>query len=103
MAEAAKKPETTKVDRPDSTTNPEPVGSAARFTSDSASLPLAAGTPLPGESSDPAVHQLLAERNAHQMNRDLIDPPVDKEALKAVDDQIAEVDKKLADLGYKVK
>lgn len=109
MADASKKPES-KTDRPDSTTNPEPVGSAARFAStsrpnvaDSQSLPLAPGTPLPGESSDPAVHQLLAERQAHQMNRDLIDPPVDKEALKAVDAQIAEVDKKLADLGYKTK
>lgn len=68
---------------------------------DSVSLPLSGNAPLAGESSDPAVHHLLAERQALQMNRDAIDPPVDKDALKAVDEKIAEVDKQLADLGYK--
>lgn len=70
-------------------------------SNDSVSLPLSGNAPLAGESSDPAVHQLLAERQALQMNRDTIDPPVDKDALKAVDEKIAEVDKQLADLGYK--
>lgn len=84
----------------DSTTDPKPVGTAARFDSDSTSLPLSGNAPLASESSDPAVHQLLAEKQALQMNRDLIDPPVDKDALKAVDERIAEVDKKLADLGF---
>lgn len=91
----------------DSTSDPKPVGTAAKNTStdspavnDSMSLPLSAGAPTAGESSDPAVHQLLAEKQAHQMNRDLLDPPVDKEALKDVDKQIAEVDKKLAELGF---
>jgi len=92
----------------DSTTDPKPVGTAARNTgtgspavNDSVSLPLSGTAPTAGESSDPAVHQLLAEKQALQMNRDLIDPPVDKEALKRVDEQIAEVDKRLADLGFK--
>jgi len=67
---------------------------------DSTSLPLSTTAPLAGESSDPAVHQLLAERQALQMNRDTIAPPVDKDALKVVDEQIAEVDKQLSDLGY---
>lgn len=92
----------------DSTSDPKPVGTAARNTgtgnpavNDSVSLPLSGAAPTAGESSDPAVHQLLAEKQALQMNRDLIDPPVDKDALKHVDEQIAEVDKKLADLGFK--
>jgi hypothetical protein len=92
----------------DSTTDPKPVGSAAKNTgsatppvNDSTSLPLSGAPQTAAESSDPAVHQLLAEKQALQMNRDLIDPPVDKDALKAVDERIAEVDKKLADLGFK--
>lgn len=82
-------------------TTPEPVGSAGSFTSDSSSLPLSGRAPLAGESSDPAVHKLLADKQALQMNRDTLDPPVDQEALKAVDEQISEVDKQLADLGFK--
>jgi hypothetical protein len=88
--------------------DPKPVGSAASFTTtraattnDSTSLPLSGRAPLPGESSDPVVHQLLAEKQAHQMNRDVIDPPVvDKEALEVVDERIAEVDDQLAELGF---
>ena len=86
----------------------EPTGSAASFTTtpnaptnDSTSLPLSGRAPLAGESSDPAVQKLLADRQAHQMNRDLIDPPVvDPKALQVLDDQLAEVDDKLADLGF---
>ena len=89
-------------------TTPEPVGSAASFTTtstastqDSTSLPLSGRVPLAGESSDPTVQHLLAAREAHQMTRDLLDPPVvDKEALKVVDERIAEVDDQLADLGF---
>jgi len=84
----------------DSTTDPKPVGTAARFDSDSTSLPLSGAAPLASESSDPAVHQLLAEKDALRLNRDAIAPPVDKDALKDVDSRIAEVDKKLADLGF---
>ncbi|HEX2550057.1 MAG TPA: hypothetical protein VHK64_00565 [Nocardioidaceae bacterium] len=98
MADAKAEPK--KAEPTGSTTDPKPVGAAGRSTGGSTSLPLAGGAPLAGESSDPAVHQLLAERQALQMNRDTIDPPVDKDALKAVDEQLAEVDKKLADLGY---
>lgn len=89
-------------------TETKPAGTAAKNTgtdtpavNDSVSLPLSGGAPTAGESSDPAVHKLLADKQALQMNRDAIDPPVDKDALKAVDEQIAEVDKKLADLGFK--
>jgi hypothetical protein len=90
------------------TTFEKPVGSAAQNTTtanptvnDSVSLPLSGRAPLAGESSDPAVHHLLAEKQAHQMNRDVLDPPVvDKEALKVIDERIAEVDDKLADLGF---
>lgn len=94
--ESPKKPEDAR-----KSTTPEPVGSAASFTSDSSSLPLSGRPPLAGESSDPAVQKLLADKNALQMNRDTLDPPVDKAALKVVDEEIAEVDQKLADLGFK--
>jgi hypothetical protein len=88
--------------------DPKPVGSAASFTTtrtattnDSTSLPLSGRAPLAGESSDPVVQHLLAVKQAHQMNRDVIDPPVvDEEALKAVDEQIDDVDDKLAELGF---
>lgn len=81
--------------------DPKPVGSAASFTSDSSSLPLSGRAPLPGESSDPAVQNLLAAKNAHQMNRDVLDPPVvDTEALKVVDAHIADLDDALAELGF---
>lgn len=81
-------------------TTPEPVGSAGTFTSDSSSLPLSGRAPSAGESSDPAVHKLLADKQALQMNRDAIDPPVDKEALRKVDAEIAVVDARLAALGF---
>lgn len=69
-------------------------------TADSQSLPLADRPALASESSDPAVHQLLAERDALRLNREQLDPPTDKDAVKAVDDKISQVDKQLADLGY---
>lgn len=76
------------------------AGTGAPAVNDSVSLPLSNRPSLAGESSDPTVQHLLAEKQAHQMNRDAIDPPVDREALKAVDERIAEVDKSLADLGF---
>lgn len=76
------------------------AGTGAPAVNDSVSLPLSDRPPLPGESSDPTVQHLLAEKQAHQMNRDAIDPPVDQDALKAVDERIDEVDKRLADLGF---
>ena len=71
----------------------EPAGASATATS---------GRPASaGESTDPEVQRLLAVKQGHQMNRDLIDPPVvDETGLEAIDDAIAEVDDQLADLGY---
>lgn len=51
------------------------------------------------EATDPAVHQLLAERQAHEMNKATAEA-TDPEAAKAADEKIAEVNRKLADLGY---
>jgi hypothetical protein len=54
-----------------------------------------------GESGDPEVQRLLAVKQGHQMNRDLVDPPVvDEKGLEAIDEAIADVDDQLADLGY---
>ena len=90
----------TGTDRPDSTSSPEPVGTAAKVEGGSTSMPLSGQAPLASESSDPAVHQLLAERDALRMTREQVDPPVDEEAVKAIDDRIADVDRRLADLGF---
>jgi hypothetical protein len=55
-----------------------------------------------GESSDPAVHKLLADRQALESNRETLVPSQpDADAVKAIDEQIAEVDKQLGELGYK--
>jgi hypothetical protein len=55
-----------------------------------------------GESSDPAVHKLLADRLAYESNRETLVPTEgDADAVKAIDEQIAEVDKQLGELGYK--
>lgn len=51
-----------------------------------------------GESSDPAVHQLLGERVIAQQNADAVEP--DKEAVKAAQAELQRIDKALADLGY---
>lgn len=55
-----------------------------------------------GESTDPSVQYLLAVKQGHQMSRDALDPPVvvDEKRLEALDEQIADVDDKLADLGF---
>lgn len=53
------------------------------------------------ESGDPEVQRLLAMRDGHLMNRDTVDPPVvDESILDDIDEAIADVDDKLADLGF---
>jgi len=58
------------------------------------------------ESGDPAVQQLLAERQSAQMTRESLQS-TDEAAIKKLDDdirvadeRIAELNKALADLGY---
>lgn len=54
-----------------------------------------------GESADPDVHKLLAERQALELNRaELAPTSEDKDAVKEIDKQIAVVDKALAEHGY---
>jgi hypothetical protein len=56
-----------------------------------------------GESGDPAVQKLLADRQAHVSNASTdIDPAV-KEQRDAANKAIKEIDDKLADLGYSAK
>lgn len=51
-----------------------------------------------GQSGDPTVQQLLAERELHRMH---LEPAVDHEAHRAAaQKKIDEIDEKLADLGY---
>jgi hypothetical protein len=82
---------------PKSTTKPEDTTTSAA----PAKAPAAAPSAGAGSSGDPNVQRLLAIKQGHQMNRDLLDPPVvDKAALDAADEAIAEVDDQLADLGF---
>jgi hypothetical protein len=70
-------------------------------TTSSAAAPATDRAANPGESTDPEVQRLLAIKQGHQMNRDLVDPPVvDEKGLEAIDAAIDEVDDLLADLGY---
>lgn len=51
-----------------------------------------------GQSGDPAVQKLLAERELHRMH---LEPAVDHEAHRAeAQKKIAELDDQLAELGY---
>lgn len=52
-----------------------------------------------GQSGDPEVQKLLADRQAHLMNLGEEDPQI-AEQRKAAQKVIDEIDRKLADLGY---
>lgn len=52
-----------------------------------------------GQSGEPEVQKLLADRQAHVLNLGEEDPQV-AEQRRAARAAIAEIDKKLADLGY---
>jgi hypothetical protein len=67
---------------------------------DSVSLPLSGRKALASESSDPAVQQLMAERQSHEMNRNAASGEPDETGVKVADEKIAEIDKRLKDLGY---
>lgn len=73
--------------------------------SKSTSTPAASGRRLApaAESSDPEVHRLLAERQAHVMNAGLEEDPEQERVRKDARDQVAEIDRKLADLGVTAK
>jgi hypothetical protein len=51
-----------------------------------------------GESTDPAVQQLLAERQGAVLNRQALN--ADDAVVKAADDAIADIDKRLGELGF---
>jgi len=55
-----------------------------------------------GESGDPEVHKLLAEREIHTSNLEPDDPGL-KDRRKAVQEQIDAIDERLAELGYSAK
>lgn len=85
------------------TTDPKTTSKPDDAPAASAPAPAKAAAPSggAGASGDPEVQRLLAMRDGHQMNRDLLDPPVvDKAALDAADEALAEVDDRLAELGY---
>ena len=53
--------------------------------------------PAAGSSSDPLVHQAIAELEIAERNRDALD--VSDEDKKAAEDAVKEAEKKLKDLG----
>lgn len=55
---------------------------------------------LASESGDPQVHQLIAQREAHAMNLQGLQP--NESQLKYHQEQIDAIDQQLRDLGYKV-
>lgn len=55
-----------------------------------------------GQSGEPEVQKLLADRQAHVMNLGEEDPQI-AEQRKAAQKAIDEIDDKLADLGYTAK
>ncbi|HEU4542575.1 MAG TPA: hypothetical protein VFR23_15720 [Jiangellaceae bacterium] len=86
MAETTKPTEARK---PEPVHKPEPESKAS---------PAAKNLAPAGESGDPVVHKLLAERQGHMQNAE---PDPDREAVrKAAREAVDEIDKKLADLGY---
>jgi colicin import membrane protein len=56
-----------------------------------------------GESGDPDVHRLLAERQAHVSNAGLEPDPAQEAVRKAARDAIDAIDDQLAELGYTAK
>lgn len=55
------------------------------------------------ESTDPEVHQLLAQRQAHAMNVGLDEDPEQEAARKAAKDEIGRIDDRLTELGVTAK
>jgi len=51
-----------------------------------------------GESTDPTVQQLLAERQGAVLNRQALN--ADGDLVKAADEAIADIDKRLGELGF---
>ena len=61
-----------------------------------------AGTkPKPGEATDPAVHQLIAQRQDHQMVLNSLEP--NEVEVRHRRERIAEIDKQLRQMGYDVQ
>jgi len=56
-----------------------------------------------GESGDPVVQKLLAERQAHTSNASMDADPALVEQRKVANAAIKDIDDKLADLGYSAK
>jgi hypothetical protein len=56
-----------------------------------------------GESGDPAVQKLLADRQAHMSNANMDADPALVEQRKVANAAIKEIDDKLADLGFTAK
>lgn len=53
-----------------------------------------------GQSGDPAVQQLLAQRQGHVTNLAGLRPVPDEAAARIVEGAIADIDERLADMGY---
>lgn len=52
------------------------------------------------EATDPAVHALLAEIDAHRMNKETAEAGNDSAQAKEAADKLADAQRRLAELGY---
>lgn len=62
-------------------------------------VPVVVAKPNPGESGDPLVQQLVAQRDVHVAN---VSGSTSEDARKGAQAQIDSIDRRLADLGYAV-
>jgi hypothetical protein len=86
----------------------EPAKSASKAEAAHESAQEAKSAPAGGllpaaEASDPTVHRLLAERQAHMSTASIALDPTVEENKKVALKQVDEIDKQLADLGYTAK
>jgi hypothetical protein len=82
---------------------PAHQSSSSAPASEPKSAPKASLAPA-GESTDPEVHKLLAERQTAQTNLDAVTPSdADKDAAEGYQKAIDEIDKELGKLGVSSK
>lgn len=81
----------------------KPTTTPAKSEDKPAAKPVAVSLAPAGESADPAVHKLLADRQAAVMNVEAAEPKVDEEKVRAAKDVVAAIDDELAKLGVTAK
>lgn len=87
----------------DSKADPKADPKAQLKPSDQAKADNPGGLAPAGQSGDPVVQKLLAEREIHRLNAGLVDDEETKRQRDEAQKQIDEIDKQLEELGYTAK